>query len=286
AVISKVGTNAQVCLFSNVAADLVVDVNGYFPAGSTFVPLVPGRFLETRDQATVDGLYAGIGPLQAGVVVSLPVAGRNTVAVDAAAVVTNVTVVSPSAAGFVTVFPCGSPVPNSSSVNFVAGATVANAVVSKVGTNGQICLFSNVATDLVVDVNGYFPAGSSFQSVVPARLLETRSGLSTVDGLFAGQGPVPATGVVQLTVANRGGVGVSANAVVLNVTVVQPTGAGFVTVYPCGGAVPNSSSVNFVAGATVANAVVAQVGAGGAVCLFSNVATHLVVDVNGWFATS
>ena len=32
-----------------------------------------------------------------------------------------------------------------------------NAVISKVGAGGKVCLFVNVATDLVVDVGGYFP---------------------------------------------------------------------------------------------------------------------------------
>ena len=284
AVVSKLGTQGRVCLFTNSATHLVVDVNGYFPAGSSFVSVLPARVLETRPGLpTVDGLFAGQGVVPSGDVVELTVAGRAGVGGDASAVVLNVTVVGPASAGYVNVFPCGTGVPNSSSVNFAAGATVANAVVSKVGVGGQVCVFTNVAADLIVDVNGYFPAGSSFTSVLPARLLETRPGLSTVDGLSAGQGLVPAGGIVQLPVVNRGGVAANASAVVLNVTVVEPAAAGFVTVFPCGNSVPNSSSVNFAAGATVANAVVSQVGAGGLVCLYTNVAAHLLTDVNGYF---
>ena len=76
---------------------------------------------------------------------------------NASAVVLTVTVTQPVAAGFVTVFPCGTPQPLASNVNFAPGATVANTVVSGVGTAGRVCLFTNVDTDLVVDVNGYFP---------------------------------------------------------------------------------------------------------------------------------
>ena len=75
---------------------------------------------------------------------------------DASAVVLTVTVTEPGAAGFVSVFPCGSGVPLASSVNFVAGATVANSVVSGVGVGGRVCVFTSAATQLVVDVNGYF----------------------------------------------------------------------------------------------------------------------------------
>ena len=57
-------------------------------------------------------------------------------------------------------FSTGNPtkgIPNASSVNYVAGQTVANAVVSKVGSGGRVCLFTSASTDLVVDVTGYYP---------------------------------------------------------------------------------------------------------------------------------
>ena len=234
---------------------------------------------------SVDGLFAGLGVRGAGSVTELVVAGRGGVAVDASAVVLTVTVTEPVAAGFVTVFPCGSARPLASSVNFVAGATVANSVVSGVGVGGRVCVFTSAATQLVVDVNGFFPASSSFVSLVPARLLESRSGVGvgSVDGLFAGLGVRGAGSVTELVVAGRGGVAVDASAVVLTVTVTEPVAAGFVTVFPCGSARPLASSVNFVAGATVANSVVSGVGVGGRVCVFTSAATQLVVDVNGYF---
>ena len=71
------------------------------------------------------------------------------------------------------------------------GATVANTVVTGSAPPGRVCLFTNVDTHLVVDVNGFFPASSPFVSLVPARLLETRAvgpGLATADGLFIGLG--------------------------------------------------------------------------------------------------
>ena len=68
----------------------------------------------------------------------------------------NVTVTEAVAAGFVTVFPCGAERPTASSLNVVAGATVANAVVVKVGVGGQVCVFTQSATQLVLDVDGYF----------------------------------------------------------------------------------------------------------------------------------
>jgi hypothetical protein len=73
-------------------------------------------------------------------------------------------------------------------------------------------------------------------------------------------------------------------AVSLNVTVTSPRTAGFLTVYPCGTA-PFVASVNFAAGQTVANAVIAPVGSGGRLCFASSTPTDVVVDINGWFGT-
>ena len=88
--------------------------------------------------------------------------------------------------------------------------------------------------------------------------------------------------VTAIAVLGRGGVPWSASSVVLNVAAVWPGAAGYITVYPCGQAPPLASNLNFLAGAVVPNAVVAKVGEGGRVCVYTSAATDLVVDVNGY----
>ena len=87
---------------------------------------------------------------------------------------------------------------------------------------------------------------------------------------MAGHGGVPASGV---------------SAVSLNVTSTESTEPGFVTVYPCG-VRPPTSSLNHLSGITTPNSVIAPLSAAGSVCLYTQQATHLVVDLNGWFAAS
>ena len=60
------------------------------------------------------------------------------------------------AAGFVTVWPCGSGRPNASSLNYVAGSTVPNGVIAKIGTAGKVCIYVHEGTDLVADLDGYY----------------------------------------------------------------------------------------------------------------------------------
>jgi hypothetical protein len=287
AVIVKLGAGGKVCLFAaESATHLIADTNGYFPEGSGFAPLTPGRLMDSREgQSTVDGQFAGIGVRAANSVTELQVGGRGGVPADAAAVVLNVTVTGAEGSGFITVFPCGEALPTASNLNFVAGDTVPNAVIVKVGSGGKVCLFAaESATHLIADTNGYFPAGSGFSPLTPGRLMDSREGQSTVDGQFAGIGVRAANSVTELQVGGRAGVPADASAVVLNVTVTGAQGSGFITVFPCGEALPTASNLNFVSGDTVPNAVVVKLGAGGKVCLFAaESATHLIADTNGYF---
>ena len=289
-VIAQVSDVGTVCLDAPTSAHLVVDVNGWFGGGSGFTPVPPARLLETRAGnptfRTVDGLFQGGGAIGAGQVLTLQVAGRGGVGSAAEAVALNVTATQPTGDGYVTVYPCDATRPTASNLNYTAGDTVPNAVVVRLSAAGTVCLFTLRSAHLLVDVNGWFTTASDLAPVVPARLLETRSGspdLRTIDRLAEGIGRVQAAATLELQVGGRGGVAANAAAAVLNVTVTEPLAHGFVTAYPCGGTRPLASNLNFVAGQTVPNAVAVRLSATGKVCLFSTAATHLVVDVNGWF---
>jgi hypothetical protein len=258
-------------------------------AAGSLGTVVPARLMETRSgpgNVTVDGAFEGIGRRAAGSVTELTVAGRGGVPVDAGSVMLNVTAVLPDAAGFLTVFPCGEDRPNASNVNYQAGDVVPNAVLAKIGADGKVCVFTLAAVDVVVDVNGFVPFDGAFGTVVPARLLETRSGSgnTTVDGTFEGIGRLTAGSVTELMVVGRGGVLDGAGSVMLNITAILPDAPGFLTVYPCGGDRPNTSNVNYRPGDVVPNAVLAKIGAGGKVCVYTLAAVDVVVDVNGFRA--
>jgi hypothetical protein len=126
--------------------------------------------------------------------------------------------------------------------------------------------------------------GSGFDPLLPARLMDSRPGQTTTDGVHAGEGTRAAGSVTEVQVAGRGGVAADAAAVSLNVTIVRPDAAGFATVFPCGDAVPGASNINYSAGDIAPNAVLSKIGDGGKVCVFTVAGTHLLVDVNGAFS--
>jgi hypothetical protein len=232
----------------------------------------------------LDGQQQATGAAAAGSVTTVHVRGRVGVAADAGAALINVTVTEPAAPGYITVFPCGSAPPTASNLNYATGSTIANLVAAPVGADGTFCIFTQSAAHLIVDVDGFFPAISTFTSVSPARLLETRAGHPTVDKQSAGAGATGIGTVTRVHVAGRGGVPANASTAVLNVTVTNPAAPGYVTVYPCGITPPLASNLNFVAGQTIANAVLVKIGDGGGdVCLFASQSTDLIADVTGFF---
>jgi hypothetical protein len=283
-IIAKVGANGRVCIYTHAAAHLVVDVNGFFPAGADYRALAPARLLDTRrGQSTTDGRYAGDGIRRGGTVLELDVAGRGGAASNAAAVTVNLTTTQSNASGFATLYPCGSKRPGASTINYGPGQTIANSVITKVGKNGRVCIYTNARVHVIADVTGYFPAASRFRSLTPARLLDTRPGQRTTDGRNAGAGRVGAGNVMEVDVTGRGGTASNAVAVSLNLTATQTGGEGYATVYPCGSARPDASTINYGPGQTIANEIIAKVGANGRVCIYTHAAAHLLVDVDGFF---
>lgn len=243
--LAKPGTNGSVCIRPSQAVHLLVDASGYVPAAATYRPAAPVRLLDTRS--------AGAGRESSTRSVQLP-AGS-----DAAAL--TVTATAAAAAGFITVYPCDRPRPLASTVNFPAGASMANLSLTRASADGRICLSPSVPTHIVVDLVGTFPPGSGFAAAPPRRLLDTRSGPSQVT---TAELPLPGGGVHAL-----------------NLTITQPPSGGWARIFPCGAAEPGTSNINYAAGQTVANAVAVPAAASGNVCIRSSTPTHVVVDDSG-----
>jgi len=252
-----------------------------------FVPLNPARLLDTRSgYLTVDGLFQGQGALLNSGQLDLAVLGRGgMIASEVDAVVLNVTATNPIGPGFATVFPAGSTLPIASNLNYLAGDSVSNLVVVKLGTNGQVSLFSHARTDMVADLMGYFVTGSDLTSFAPQRFLDTRIGFTTLDGQEAGTGAIASNNVLSLPIAGRGNVPASgAGTVIMNLTATQPTTPGYMTAWSGDVTRPLASTLNFVTGQTIPNLVISKLSENGTVSLYNGGGTtDLIADVTAWF---
>jgi hypothetical protein len=132
-----------------------VDVTCWYEpgVGAGYIALDP----PTRDLDTRTGTGLRRGALGANGTHKLKVARYNGVPADAAAVMLSVVAVGPTAGGYLTVYPGSASLPATSNINFRAGATVANAVVARIGTDGRVA-FTNAAgsTHVISDLAGYF----------------------------------------------------------------------------------------------------------------------------------
>ncbi|WP_073492393.1 peptidoglycan recognition protein family protein [Actinacidiphila paucisporea] len=252
------------------------------PPATTFHPLTPTRLMDTRY-----GTGAPKGAVGPGGVVSLPVTGGSTgvPASGVTAVVLNVTATGPTASSYLSVYPDGTARTSASNLNFTPGQTIPNLVVVPV-VNGKVDFYNHGGSvNVIADVTGYYTAdttGSTYRTLTPTRLMDTRYGTGVRKGAV---GP---GGVVSLPVTG-GSTGVPASgvtAVVLNVTATGPTASSFVSVYPDGTARTSASNLNFTPGQTIPNLVVVPVVNGKVDFYNHGGSVNLIADISGYYTSA
>ncbi len=166
--IATLSPRGEVCVYTFAAADILVDVTGWLGSSgdSRMVPVGPTRAVDTRSGVGGSRRVAAGSTTVFDLGAALP--SRST------AVAVNLTAVAPSAAGFMTAYPCRGGRPSTSSLNFAAGETRPNnAIVAT--DDGTICVYSDTDADILVDVTAAFgPTGLGLVPVDPVRLLDTR----------------------------------------------------------------------------------------------------------------
>lgn len=167
-------------LFVVLAAMLTFTSTAFAQIGSlssdlVYTPVTPCRIIDTRPE------FGGMGPIAAGTTFGF-YAGNSagfanqggsatncgiTAGLDTAAVAVNFTVVTPAAAGYITVFPWGGTKPTASTLNYTAGAVVGNSAIVKVSqaTYTAMNIFSLATTHVVADIVGYYskPVATALQ---------------------------------------------------------------------------------------------------------------------------
>jgi len=128
-------------------------------------------------------------------------------------------------------------------------------------------------------------AGADYTAYGPARILDTRHGIG------APLAKVQAGKLVRVEVGGNGKIPVGVTAAVVNITVTDTTGPGFVTAYPDDGSTaPGTSNVNYAKGQTVPNMAIVPVGQDGYIDLYNaganGASVDLVVDISGYFTPS
>ena len=288
AAIVPAGQNGAVSVYVTNPTDLILDIDGYFDAtsGDSFYTVPPCRLADTRLPAgsSSDTLH---GPsMDDHETRAFPVLSTSCgLPATAAAYSTNVTVIPAGLLSFLTTWATGQPQPLVSTLNALNGGIVANAAIVPAGTNGAVSVYVTNRTDVVLDTNGYFAptggtGGLTFYPVTPCRVADTRE----ADGPFGG--PVMAAATLRSFAipASDCSIPATAAAYSLNVTAVPNGPLGFLTAWPTGLPLPFVSTLNSPTGTVVANAAIVPAGANGAVSVYVTNQTHVILDINGYFA--
>ena len=278
AAITPAGTNGGVTVYVTDESNVILDIDGYFvPKGTVpalaFYPVTPCRLVDTR---------TGTGPLAgpflaAGTSRDFPLKSSNcALPANAQVYSLNVTAVPKGTLDYLTMWPSGEPQPLVSTLNATTGAVTANAALVPAGANGDISVYVSNASDVVLDLDGYFatPArnGLSLYTTTPCRILDTRKS----SGLFDGNLPV----AVEPSACAPSS---TAQAYVLNTTVVPSGSLGFLTLWPAGENQPLVSTLNAADGAVTSNMAIVPT-SNGNIQTFSSNPTQLILDISSYFA--
>ncbi|MBS1877474.1 MAG: hypothetical protein JSU00_29955 [Acidobacteria bacterium] len=252
-----------------------------------FYPITPCRAADTRASQPKTGAF-GPPALVPYVYRDFSITGSGCgVPTTAQAFSLNVTALPPGPLDWLSMWAAGLWYPGVSTLNSPSGTPVANGAIAPAGTNGAITVVAGQATDLILDVNGYFAPqttdGLLYYSMTPCRVLDTRTTQGKT-GLF---GPPGLLGYVSRDVpmlSSTCNIPATAQAYALNVTALPSGYLGFVSMWPTGQSYPGTSTLNSWDGNVVANAAVIPAGNNGSITVVAGDPTELILDINGYFA--
>jgi hypothetical protein len=218
-----------------------------------------------------------------------------------------VPLVTGNAVDYVSLWPAGSTKPYVSTLNDPQGSILDNAAIVPAGSpSGGVSVYDAgpSATDVVIDMNGYFAPSTSLQfyPVEPCRLVDTRGAAAGFNGIapfsgpsIAGQGTltIPVQSAAEASAntepAPCGVIPSTAQAYSVNITVVPKAegSVAYVSLWPSGSPQPYISSLNDPEGLIVSNAAIVPAGSpsgGISVYNYGPATTDVVIDLNGYFA--
>ena len=275
AAIVPAGSSGGVAVYVTDSTQVVLDIDGYFVSGNSsaldFYPVTPCRVADTR----LDNGLLGRPYLSAGVARSFPILTSScNIPSSAQAYSLNFTAVPHSQLSYLTTWPTGQAQPVVSTLNS-RGPVTANAAIVPAGTEGAVDVYATDDSEVVIDINGYFApqgaGGLSLYNVTPCRTLDTRLSSGQFEGTIA-------TNVT----ASACGVSASAQAYVLNATVVPAGALSYLTLWPTGEPQPVVSTLNSDGSITSNMGIVPTLN--GSVNSYATDPTHLILDISAYFA--
>jgi hypothetical protein len=261
--------NGHFCIYNNAPVHEIADVQGAFSGNGnlSFSEFAPPRF-DTRQR--------GVRPSAELIEIQTGAPGGTE------AVLVNLTMTEAEAPGYITADRCSTLKSDTnadkqfSNGNYIVGPNIANLAVVRIDTDGKFCVFRKTAVNVIADVQGRFaPSGSMKFETSSSNRFDTRGGArppsESTTTIATGLAPGTPYALVNLTMTQTGGGGY----ITADRDCTTAKGARFL-----------KSNGNFVGGRDIANLSVVPLASDGTFCIYTEIATHLIVDVQGSFSPS
>jgi len=294
--IVPIGVGGKISVYLQAGGNAIIDVLGYYLDGQIatatdgrFVPLAqPERWMDTRalEGAPLPAQF-DLEPRKATANETILVPTLATTALPAMtnvqALVVNITASQPELTGFLRAIRTGELGATHSTLNYTTATASANTSIIPIDPVGTMSVFTNRATDIIVDVVGYITTVAAppdtlglFVPITPGRAYDSRNTSAFI------QGETRTVQITGLTPAPLPMVPANAAGISANLTVAGPASNGFLSVYP-GPTVPATSNLNYAAGKTTANAALLALALDGTIIAKLTRAGHVLIDINGYF---
>jgi hypothetical protein len=241
----------RACVYNAMGTHVVVDLQGYL-TDNAFDDPVDVRLLDTRNSGR---------PAAKSVTVVRGAPNRSAVV--------SLVATRPLSAGWVQALPCNVVPGGTSNLNIdAADQTRSTLAIVPFDANGTTCIYTSVATDVIVDLQGYLATGS-FDDIADQRVLDTRTEDRTAAATKTKfRGRPESSALVSVTATDAG----------------EP---GWLQVLSCEAAPGSTSNSNVdTAGLTIAGAAVVQFDERGEACVYTSMSTHVIIDLQGYFTNS
>jgi hypothetical protein len=242
--------------------------------------LTTARLVDTRPgRTTIDGEFAGTGPLTAGRSLEVAVTGRVDGAVETSLASLTVTASAADAGGELVVASCGSTSPAAVSLIVGSHSTASANLVVPLSADGLICVTSTAPVEVVIDLEAFLDQRSVRPFPAPVRIVDSTPTGSTADGRFETIGVRPERSTLRIPVSTRYSGLTDVGALMVSVSIVDPLADGAASVFAAESPAPASPLITYVAGEASRSTAIVPIGDSGDLCVSTSGPTDLVVEL-------
>ena len=255
-IIANLSPTGTICIYAKTTTHLTIDTTG--TTGDNYTPTTPTRVLDTRDTQ----------PLTADTTTEIQITGNANIPHGATTAVMNLSTINPTTNGYLTIWNCNGNRPTTSAINYTPNTVTNNEIIANLSPTGTICIYAKTTTHLTIDTTG--TTSPTYTPTTPTRVLDTRD-----------TQPLTADTTTEIQITGNANIPHDATTAVMNLSTINPTTNGYLTIWNCNGNRPTTSAINYTPNTVTNNEIIANLSPTGTICIYAKTTTHLTIDTTG-----